>query len=69
VAALRADPTAPTVFVLALDEGTYRFSSSSWDPDTATSTAWSIRLPADLFDSPDFVSTQVGDRTVAALRP
>ncbi|WP_216870426.1 arabinofuranosyltransferase [Modestobacter excelsi] len=69
VAALRADPTAPTVFVLALDEDGYRFSSSSWDPFTATSTAWSVRLPADLFDSPDFVSTQVGDRTVAALRP
>jgi galactan 5-O-arabinofuranosyltransferase len=69
VAALREDPTAPTVFVLRLDEGSYRFSSSSWDPDTATSTAWSVRLPADLFDSPDFVRTQVGDRTVAALRP
>ncbi|WP_138760861.1 arabinofuranosyltransferase [Modestobacter altitudinis] len=69
VAALRADPTAPTVFVLALDGDAYRFSSSSWDPDTATSTAWTVRLPADLFASSDFVSTQVGDRTVAALRP
>ncbi|CCH90094.1 putative Arabinofuranosyltransferase aftA [Modestobacter italicus] len=69
VAALRADPTAPTVFVLGRDQDTYRFSSSAWDPDTATSTAWSVRLPADLFDSPAFVSTQVGDRTVAALRP
>ena len=66
--ALRADPAAPTVFVLRLDGDAYSYASSAWDPDAAESHAWTVRLPAELFDSPEFVSTQVGDRTVAALR-
>jgi galactan 5-O-arabinofuranosyltransferase len=69
VAALREDPDAPTVFVLGRDDDVHEFTSTAWDPDTATSEAWTVQLPADLFAGDDFVTTEVGDRTVAALRP
>lgn len=68
-AALREELRAPTVFVLRSGLDGYRFTSTAWNPRTATSRAWSVDLPADLFDSPEFVVRQVGDRTVAALRP
>ena len=38
------------------------------DPDTGESTTWTVVLPENLFARPEFVSTQVGDWTVAALR-
>jgi galactan 5-O-arabinofuranosyltransferase len=66
--ALRADPAAPRVFVLRADGDGYSYTSTAWDPEDAESTAWTVHFPAELFDSPDFVSTRVGDRTVAALR-
>jgi galactan 5-O-arabinofuranosyltransferase len=69
VAALRAAQGAPTVFVLRAGPDGYAFSSTAWSPDRATSTRWTVDLPPDLFDSPEFVRRQVGDRTVAALRP
>jgi galactan 5-O-arabinofuranosyltransferase len=66
--ALRADPAAPRVFVLRADGDGYSYTSTAWDPEDARSTAWTVHFSAELFDSPDFVSTRVGDRTVAALR-
>ncbi len=68
-AELREEPRAPTVFVLRSGPDGYRFTSTAWNPRTATARAWSVDLPADLFDSPEFVVRQVDDRTVAALRP
>jgi galactan 5-O-arabinofuranosyltransferase len=65
---LRADPAAPTVFVLNQDGDTCTYVSTAWDPDDATSSPWTVRIPVAVFDSPDFVSTHIGGRTVAALR-
>ena len=67
--ALRVYPSAPTVFLLKDDEnGDPTFGSADWDPAVAESPKWSVSLPAELFSSDDFVTTRVGDWTVAALK-
>jgi galactan 5-O-arabinofuranosyltransferase len=66
---LRANPAAPTVFLLKEDKaGHPTFSSADWDPLAGSSTFWKVTLPPELFEGDEFVTTRVGDWTVAALR-
>ncbi len=69
---LRADPDAPTVFVLARDAddpAAVVFESTDWDPSRGGSVPWGITLPVELFEDPAFESTTVGTYVVASLRP
>jgi galactan 5-O-arabinofuranosyltransferase len=66
--ALRADPAAPTVFVLRVAGDEVTYSSAGWDPGAPRSTSWSVRFPLSAFSAEDFVTERMGDRLVAALR-
>lgn len=65
---LRADPQAPTVFALEVEDGEVTFDSTDRDAGGERGSAWSVSFPADLLEGPEFKSTRVGDWLVAALR-
>jgi galactan 5-O-arabinofuranosyltransferase len=66
--ALRAEPDAPTVFVLEVDGTDVTFGSAAWDGASGSSSPWTVRLPVSAFSADDFVTTQVDGRLIAALR-
>ena len=71
VSRLRTEPGAPTVFALqtvADDPDSVEYASTDWDVAAGGSTRWTVRLPRELLEGPDFVSATVGDHLVAALR-
>ena len=49
-------------------KGDPTFGSADWDPAVGKSPKWSVSLPAEVFSGDDFVTTRVGDWTVAALK-
>jgi galactan 5-O-arabinofuranosyltransferase len=65
---LRSDADAPTVFALQGDADSLVFTSVDWNPSAGGSSKWTVRLPRSVFEGPDFVLTDVGPWTVAALR-
>ena len=68
---LRSEPGAPTVFALrtaADDPDSVQYGSTDYDVDGGGSIEWSLRLPKEVLQGPDFVSTTVGDFVVASLR-
>ncbi|MGY1772975.1 arabinofuranosyltransferase [Blastococcus sp. SYSU D00813] len=70
-ARLRAEPGAPTVFVLrttADDAASVEYRSTDYDVSAGGSSPWPLRLPKEVLQGPDFVSTTVGDYVVASLR-
>lgn len=66
--ALRAEPDAPTVFVLEVDGTDVTFGSAAWDGSSGSSSPWTVRLPVSAFSTDDFVTTRVDGRLIAALR-
>jgi galactan 5-O-arabinofuranosyltransferase len=68
VRALRSSADGPTVFVLRVDGDDVTYGSAAYDPTVPRSLEWSVRIPTETFESRDFVSRQVGDWLVAALR-
>jgi galactan 5-O-arabinofuranosyltransferase len=65
---LRAEAGGPTVFVLRIQGDDVTYHSRGYEPEVPRSTRWSVELPAETFESSDFVTTRVGDWLVAALR-
>ncbi len=65
---LRADPDAPTVFALQVDDGEATFGSEDWDPGGDDGGPWSVTFPTEVFDDEDFVTVRVDDWLVASLR-
>lgn len=68
---LRAEPDAPTVFALhtATDHpDDVQYASTSYDVSAGGSAKWTLRLPKEVLQGPDFVSATVGDFVVASLR-
>lgn len=72
VPALRAEPGAPTVFLLQRvpdDPGSVEYVSTDYIPSRGGSARWGIRLPLAVFADPAFETATVGSWVVAALRP
>jgi galactan 5-O-arabinofuranosyltransferase len=66
---LRADAKAPTTFAIEVEDGEVIFNSTDWDPGAdSRGSAWTATFPVELFDSPEFETTRVGDWLVAALQ-